>query len=145
MPNYKAKGMILSKVKDVDTTITSDSTVNDDPELVGIIPVGDFTVICCILLKSHATPNFKYTITGEGNITGQYTAGAVSGEIPSATIACGTDNSMGTDDTVQQVTIIAQIQCTVSEELKFKWAQSTSNANDTIVKAGSSMLVFSHI
>ncbi len=139
--NYKTgKGSIIFKTADV--TLNNDSTVNDDADLKLVLsPSTRYAGYLLLRVKSHATPNITFTFKAiTGTVYALYT-GEADPE-PATTLAFGTDTTFGTDDTDQFFWIPFMLKTGAGGgTLQFQWAQNTSNANNTIVKEGSMLVV----
>lgn len=130
-------------VKSVIETKQSDSVSTLDNELFATLPVGIYNVLFSIYLKSHATADLRFQgLVSTGTMTGVITNSDVSAKVPSATFALGTDSSASTSDSIQVLFIPMQVTVTVEGIFGFGWGQLSSQAEDTSILAGSSMIVY---
>lgn len=142
-------------VKSADESVTSSTTLQDDNHLTHTIPqagtyVFDLQLFCTSATDAAGDIKFAFTfptgtchfkangpdagITGGTIQTGQWAAihTATSG---TSAIAMGLSSAMG------GIEIRGILIATASGTLTLQWAQSTSDANASTLKAGSHMLI----
>ncbi len=124
-------------VKKADQTKTTDITLAADTELTQIVPIGTYQFELKVILKSHATPDFKYGIIVTGTETGTWDNEGTS----PISVSYGSSKSIQTDDAIEGLSIVGNVIAATECTIEFHWSQSTSDANDTIVKAGSTLYI----
>ncbi len=140
--NYKSS-VVSTIVKKADETVTSSVTVQDDNELkLDVKANKSYFGYLMLFINSHATPGFKMTfkaITGASLL--RYGKGQATTFQPYVIFA--TNKTGTTDETEQYIMIPFTFKMgSTPGVLQFQWAQATSDANDTIVRTGSSMVLF---
>lgn len=139
-----------SKVKDADTARTSTTTLADDADLAGF----DVAAATEYLLEAELrvttandTPDFKYTWQfsqtpqqASGFLVDEGGTGVTDGTASSITLtSTSTRNASGGADFVLRVSARILGHATTAGTMDFQWAQDTSSANATTLKAGSWM------
>lgn len=140
-------------IKAIDTSRASTTVLADDPHLLLNLGVGTWMVT----LGAHVTGssgnfNMDFTTTGSVNMQGRMNRGPGAGNnaIDDGTAnmtggdSAGTDQAFGTDDSggaaeASGVTVQCMYVVTVASVLTLRWAQNSSQAAATVVKAGSWM------
>lgn len=133
-------------IKSSDETINSDSTLSDDSELTATLAANKrYAFFSVIFVITDATPDFKYGYTVPASTTNQKGAsvwrgsGGLQAANPVTTSQAMT--ASGTSET--QLPINGYVITGASAgTLDFQWAQDTSDAANTTVKAGSFILVW---
>lgn len=129
---------VLYRVKPSDTTRNSTTTLSADPILDGppMDPGQRYRVEAFLTVNSGATPDFKVALSGT-NMSGRFNVIGPSGTA-GANVSLGTGVSVTTDGTDQLVIVDGVVFTeTTSNDFKIEWAQNTSDAGDTTVKADS--------
>lgn len=136
--------------KTADETIASNATNQDDDHLAWTIPATGFYYVRVVFYftTANATMDFKYEMTSTGTATYQgwrrhVAAGAAAGTdnennvpltgLPASTAVTATTTGTG------RVEIELLMNCTATGTLRFRWAQSTSDAGNLVGKRGSFM------
>ena len=126
-------------IKSVDETIQSDSTFSNDSELLAAL-LGSSTYIGQViqLIDSNATPDFKWTFVYSGTTIDE----GFSDDINGVTVISfgSTAGNVGSVWPVWRYTKFL-IKTNSAGTLNYQWAQNTSDASDTTVLAGSTLLV----
>lgn len=132
----------LVAVKSADETIVSDSTVTPDADLVLSLQANkQYLLIVSIFLDSVAAADFKHSLTLPSGATGVRVNEPLNATAPTATIDVTTDSAILTDATEETFFYYAKIiMGSTAGDISFDWAQNTSNAGDTVLKKGSSMV-----
>jgi len=125
-------------VKQVSQTQVSTVTVVIDDEL--FIPLEAnrvYSFILTLLVKSHATADFRWDFSAPSGATGQYSLNALSSNVPQSGVVFGTETTGATNDTVESLFLFGRVVMgATAGNLSFLWAQAVSDANDTIVQQG---------
>jgi len=135
-----------TKVKSVDETLTSDNSLNNDADLQFTTSANtNYTVRALIIFESNATPDFQWAIAHSGTTTQAFSASwrlrdsdtvftnIQASNTPATTTAL-------TTNTVDVNFLFIHYFLRVGGSggtVNFQWAQNTSDANNTIVRAGS--------
>ena len=135
---------LITVTKSADQTKVSDTTFADDSQLV--IPLkanAAYYVTIYIVVNSHATPDFKYDITLPTGAAGIKNTVAMTSVTFTGTQDIETAvTAIDTDATDQHLLIVGKVTMgTTIGNIAFQWAQNTSSAEDTIVRAGSMIQV----
>lgn len=133
--------------KTANTSIVSSTVLVSDLQLVVPLQAGEsWSVDFYIAYNAHATPDIKFSITAPAGSTGFWTI------VPSTVAGGGFTDSLrqsfgaaqlsaGSGIGVSQIARIhAQVNTPVAGALQFQWAQNNSNANPSMVEAGSYFL-----
>lgn len=128
-------------VKEADETVTNSNTVQNDDELLFAVAANEvWQFEGVLLLSAHPTPDFRVTFTGPTGAVGSFAAAYSTGAL---------DESVSSDALGNVLSFAAASQGTVlrfwggihnganAGNLQLKWAQNTSDANNTKVLAGS--------
>lgn len=138
----------LVAYKSGDQSVTSSTTLVNDSALA--VPVEANAVYKVELLiyyagGTHATADFKYNFTfpsGAGSASVRYLGLSTALAIQYGTVVLGGAGAFGTNGTGNILTVDLEFNLTTSStagNLQLQWAQNTSNATATTVKAGSIM------
>lgn len=141
---------ILFARKTADETVTSTTTLQDDDHLfVSVAANAVYHAIIVVREVSQTAAAFKCGFTGPagysfaGNALGEGVSAASLGDVLSVEAVSGTNMAFGGIPgnnlplTIQGLVITAGTAGT----FRFQWAQNTSNAGGTTVKANSFMLL----
>lgn len=129
-------------VKDADETVNSNTTVQDDDDLLFSVAANEkWQFEGVLFVTSAATPDFKMTFSGPSGAVGAY--GLLLNDGASA--AAEDTASLATDSTVTIAgtsPVIIRFWGAIANgantgSLKLQWAQDTSDAANTTVLAGS--------
>ena len=132
---------IRTVVKSVDQTKNSDSTLATDDEL--FLPVKankTYMIKVNLFINCHATPDFKFKVDLPSGASGRrVTTNSPHPITPKPTSDITTSTGLiVTNATVQHLFFLGYvIISTTSGFVNFQWAQNSSNANPSVVKAGS--------
>lgn len=135
----------VAVVKTTDETIQSSTTLQNDDELqiTGLV-VGDVVdLLLALVVDSTATADFKFALSMPSSSDISYhlarltTSGSVAETTAMATQAAIAINAGGVDRPAPIVFLRAVIYIGTSGSLVLQWAQNSSEASDTTVKAGS--------
>ncbi len=140
--NYKSS-FIQIKMRSATQGVTSSSTVvNDNTLFVKAKANKNYSGYVLVRVQSHPTPDFKYTFAAiTGALTEIYVAD-ISG-VPSAQIIFGTETSITTDDTTQDIIVFFVVSMGSTDgNIQFQWAQNTADGDESKVYKGSTMVVF---
>ncbi len=141
--NYKSSYLQMI-VKSADETVTSSETMQDDDELRLVLrPNKRYTGFIQLRLISPTAADFDYTFKViSGTVYASHIAGMGSAYLDE--VAFGTEYSVtATSGNIQLSTIAFYVRVgSGGGTLQFQWAQGTSNGGNTIVKQGSSLVVF---
>lgn len=138
-------GTNIHIIKESDQTKTSDATVASDSELeTESLAVGWYSYQADIRYTSQVLADIKFVMGGTATVSGKQTP-----EEWESHEAATVDTSVG--DTISVPTLVNSasysiqlkgfFEVTVAGTMSVKWAQDSSFAGDTIVKAGSSLTV----
>jgi hypothetical protein len=131
---------------------TSDQTVNNsnvlvnDSQLVVSVSAGAvYRMSLLALQNSGATPGFKFAFTmpaGATFLNGYFDCGSSQANRQFAVVGAGGTGGVtgAAADSVVKVEATILIGGTAGS-VQFQWCQSTANASNTIVRAGSSLLL----
>ena len=137
--------------KSSDESITSDSTLSDDDTLVLTVAANEVWVgRFAFSAMSTSTPGFKYAFTFPSSATFLGLGDATSvGSLPTirnqskahilSTSGTAAAIALATSDYVINVDFSLSVSTTAGT-LNLQWAQNTSDAQTTVVKAGSFMI-----
>ncbi len=143
MPNYKdgvgnyknTGGASTFVIKTSDQGIDTDTTVNDDDELLLVLSANrKYMIRLYLIVDTASNADFKATfkaITG----TAYATFGAVASNLASSSPFGTTEAYAGGGE--ETILLIAFVETTTAGTLQFQWAQATSQASTTTVKTGS--------
>ena len=139
-------GLTFAKViKKIDQVKNSDTTLADDDELVIALATGKtYFFFMMVVFQTTSTPDFKYafslpTNSAQGvSFAGDWDSIVEIQEIDMTTSESITVTSSG----VLYLEIRGRITTTAAGNLGFQWAQNTSDAADTKVLAGASLIVW---
>jgi hypothetical protein len=131
--------------KTADESIASDAVLSDDAVLKFTMAANTkYTIRVKVFFSTAATPDFKYRLIGPASPTlvRRHITRAAGGAVPAA-VAIGTayDSAdvalagAGAEGIIEEE-IVVQNGATAGD-FKFQWAQNTSNASATTVRAGS--------
>jgi hypothetical protein len=136
----------MAAVKPADTARASTTTVTNDPDMVLALGANSTYAIYGVLFYTgaNAAGHLRFTFTVPGGATGAYFNGHVdstSGVYAVQNANAWTDlitsaESLGTG-VLMAATVMGVINLTGSGNLQLQWAQGTSNATATTVKANS--------
>lgn len=126
-------------VKPSDTSRGTTTTLADDPHLTVPIAASEKMVLRFVLhiLSASATPDFKYTITVPAGATGDFKEDAA------ATVnAFAAAVSLALSAATAKVLVIdvSVVNSTTPGAVTLQWAQDTSDATATLLKAFSSVM-----
>jgi len=135
--------------KTADESVTSSAVLQNDDHLLFSIPQAGtyaFEFVIFATSAANAAGDIQIQLTGP---TGTFTFGGVGLDITLASGNTGTVNMAGISTTLNfgvsttqtMILIKGILVATASGTLQLQWAQQTSNANATTVKAGSHMFV----
>jgi len=134
------------KVKTVDETIQSDIVVHDDDELFIPLTINRvFGFLFMGVITSAGPADFKWTFTIPSGATGDWFRNP---NLSTDSTAYGTtdDFSTGGGSVRELVPNYGRIiMGGTGGDIQFQWAQRTSTADDTIVRAGSSLVVWEEV
>ncbi len=124
-------------IKAADQTITSQTTYQNDDELSWAVAANESWFFELFLMyDAHATPDMKFTFDVPANATITWTYLGNGGD--DAVHEEGEDNLLSGFGTVKILSFRGKVLTGATAGLvRFQWAQRTSSANATIVKAGS--------
>ncbi len=133
-------------IKASDETVVSSTTIQDDDELfIGVDSKSKYSFEVNIDLTSSSVPDFKWKFSSPAGTVGSYVVsgarfGGGQGGLQVGNI--DVELNLAILDTGSTVLISGIIETgNTSGTLTFQWAQDTSSAVDTIVKANSFMVV----
>ena len=136
---------IISVVKQIDESITSDNTMSNDAELKGELntPNHSYRFLLVLYFNSHADPSLKYQLSipsgaAEHNESADWN-GQTAQDITDATDS----TAVTTNATNQSIVTHGFINITTKGELAVQWAQGFNDVNTTTVLKGSSFTVWS--
>jgi len=134
----------LTRVKAVTETKNNDAVLADDAELV--IPLEANSVYkgeLFILMSSGAVPDFQYEIAIPAGASGSKTSDNLTSNVGGFTLmeAVETVVTMATGGFLQGLVILFTVATVAAGSVAFRWAQNNSNAGDTNVFLGSSMIM----
>lgn len=143
-------GRTVGIVKTANESVTSSTVIQDDNELMTTLTTGTYIFDCFVVLDSNtagADINVQFNGTVTGNIA-WYGAGAHNSMTTGSTAAgewIARENLVNTTPyaasqsagTVMGMHFTGSLICTVGGTFGLRWAQQTSNAAATTVKAGS--------
>jgi hypothetical protein len=134
-------------VKLLDEARTSDSTLTDDDELFfAMAAETKYAIRGVIFFDTAATPDFKFAFAGPASpdlvriFRRHVDPNALTAEVTASEIAYTSSTSVaaGTGTTGGVLTFDAIVHNGATEDdFAFQWAQNTSNASATTVRAGS--------
>lgn len=131
-------------IKTADETIDTDTTLHDDLELVVALNASKtYLVIMFITIIGDGTADIKYRMTVPTGATAEGIFGNWASSVSTADHT-PTSSWAVANDTNGQISMLAfrVITDTTAGNLNFQWAQNNSNANDTTVRQGSTMIVW---
>lgn len=141
--NAVLPGPFAQVVKSVTETKNNDDVSSADSELLASLPIGIYSADYRIFLKSHVDADFRWRIGLEsGSASARANITAYQSNAGSTTKGIDADTTFGTDDTIQMILILGKINVTALASVSFSWAQLTSDAGDTSVIDGSSMVIY---
>ncbi len=139
--NYKSS-YINVFTKPIDTSITSDNSVNDDPHLKMVLkPSTRYSGYMNLAINSGSTPDWHQTFKLISGSVGAYfgTVGVAMFDVKTF----GTNLPIATTGNVQLHFLVFFVETgTAGGTLQFQWAQQNSDAGTTTLKKGSMMIVF---
>jgi len=144
--------------KTSDQTKNSDTALADDNTLAVALTAGKkYMITGVIAVYAHATPDFKYawsftgTANAEAGVTYAHIGRALAAGAATTTYPIGngylttpiTRSIAGSSTAEHRLGVQIEVMIDVSGDGTFslQWAQNTSDANNTTVKAGSWLLV----
>lgn len=137
-------------VKTSDTSRNTTTTNSDDPHLQVVIPASGtfkFTLQLFVQNSTTATQGFKFTLATTGTITSTindaiFSAfGGGSGGVSTAYGSTSPLNQGFANAVIDFATYTGVMVLTGAQTLKVQWAQNSSSANNTTLKAGSSLIL----
>lgn len=130
--------------KNVDETVNNSSALQNDNDLsLSLASNASYVLTCHLIQNSGATPAFKLDLPLPGGATwwpGSFICGA---SLATAQLGVmGTPAITGISGTGSDsfVDFHARLDTTSSGTLTLRWAQTTANASNTIVRAGSYLM-----
>lgn len=140
-------GLTMAVWKTAATTRASTTTAVDDPDLVMALAAGATYFFDLWVFNTGAAigtgdikvaVNYSGTSSGYGWIgTGIATTGATATNVKGNAIGTGTQAFGVNGGTFGDIKITGSIATTTAGNLSLQWAQNTSNATNTVVRAGS--------
>lgn len=132
----------LEAYKTADETVNASATLQDDNELfVTVVANARYDFELRIVHNSGTTPDFKYGFTFPTGTTMRYTQNTVplAGTAFAMFVQIQTDTPQSEGGAADRALHAwgKVLVSTTAGTLRLQWAQSTSNASDTIVRAGS--------
>ena len=135
----KSVGIVATIIKSSDQNRPSTATPVKDGELfVNSLPPGTYAITFGLWVESGITPDFKFTINGDGTLSGDYSYMSFSANMQN-TRALGVETGIGTDGNVQYLELHARIIITATSSIELLWSQNASDPGDTKLLQGSSM------
>jgi len=129
-------------IKIADETIQTDIVLSQDSELFRTLPIGDYLVMFYLFINSDGTADFQSTVDNStGTMTGDFSVSAWSGAA-GTTQALGVARNAATGGTIQTIMIMCRVNVTVEGIIGLDWAQQTSQAVNTSVLQGSTMIIY---
>lgn len=128
---------VVTAAKTSDETRNSTTTVADDSELVLALEANErYAIEATLIVSAHATPDFKFALTGTGTSTIWWTSDLDNDE--AGPLGAGNEQSVNGAGADTMVTLMGTIRVGgTAGNLSVQWAQDTSDANDTTLKDGS--------
>ncbi len=140
--NYKGSAGTQVVAKTADIVINSDITINDDPDLkIDLLPNKRYygTMILRLIFPSNADLDVSFKVIS-GTVYANFGLDMISAV--SAT-SFGTELLIPTDGAFQVVKLyIALLTGSGGGTLQFQWAQNVSQAGDSTLFQGSSLVLF---
>jgi len=133
----------LKAVKSADETITSDTVLQNDTDLViPLLPNRHYGFMCVLKVNSHATPDWKSTFAAIVGATGFFNIGTVT-DLFSTPQAFGTNVTLATDATDQMNITYGDVTMgATAGNLQLRWAQVNSSVEDTTLLEGSYIIAW---
>ena len=123
-----------SVYKSTDTSVTSDNTVNNDPHLVIPVSANETWLWTARVLWTAGAGGFRWTWTGPAGASGSFTSGAWIGA-PRHWPVTQLANERTATDIAECFLFQGSIAVAgTSGDLRFAWAQNSSNAAATVVQ-----------
>lgn len=142
---YAAGGNTFARVvKKINETISNNNTIQNDNELFvdDLVEDKDYSFMLKAYIASATTPDFQYSFELT-NISGSRINGSPSSTVPTDTVAVGNNTGVVSSNSTQVIVIFGTIAVSGGVgKLQFRWAQLTSDAANTSVLAGSSLVVW---
>jgi hypothetical protein len=122
--------------KSADESVSSSITLQDDDALLFAVAANEVWVFEASILytAASATPDLKFTWAAPSGASGWYLAGGST----NPTIGLGVESNTAADTTVRVFKYVGYVaNGATAGSVKFQWAQNTSSADATTVKAQS--------
>jgi len=127
-----------------DVTINSDTVLHDDIELFIALDANEvYGFMVFGNYNSGSTPDFKYAFTHPAGSIGTYNFDAEQTNV--SRVLTNTAGLNGGAGDRLFIAIGRIVMAGTAGDLQFQWAQNTSNAGDTVRKAGSYMVVWEEL
>lgn len=128
-------------VKAADESVSASTTLQDDNHLLFAIAVNETWIARFVLyiLSASANPDFKYTIAVPAGATGKFFENA-AGTVQAFAAPVSLALSAATDKVL--IVDVSVTNAGTAGDVKLQWAQDTSDATATVVKAFSSLVAF---
>lgn len=130
-------------VKPTDETRNSTAVSALDTALQLTLPIGIYHIEWLLGINSAVTPDLKWRgMVSTGTMTGTVNIAAWDSTNQVTTVALDVDEIVATNAAINHLMITCLVTVTAAGVFGLGWAQNTSNAGDTTIKAGSIMKVF---
>jgi len=139
---------VATVVKKVDQTIVSDTTFQDDDELLFTMQANKtYAGLLFLFFQSGVTPDFKYQCTVPVGASCRNLSQTFSGSIDQQTrdMTGSSGNILMTGGIRHLSTNFRVINGANAGDWNFQWAQNTSDPGDTLVEQGSSLIVWEEL
>lgn len=134
-------------VKKIDETINSDTVLHDDDELFSALEANKVYAYFGVLFYiSGTTPDLKFKLVIPSGSVGTRGSGNLSSSGTVGTTDIITQLTLATSGVGQHTLMIGNITTgSTPGNLQLQWAQNTSNAGDTTVKAGTFFAIWEEL
>lgn len=138
--NYKSS-YIRAIIATADQTETAETTMQDHTVLkITLKPNTTYSGHLLLRIISPAAADINYTIKA---ITGtSFASFAAETASPNTSVAFGTEGAIATSGSEQSTLVYFYVATTTGGILQFQFAQETSNGGNTIIKAGSTLVIY---
>lgn len=138
-------GLTFAKVvKTIDETISSQATAQDDDVLKATLAINKtYSFMMLVYLTSSAIANFRWQFGIPAGATGLVSVGPWNGTVAGVLGNIALDNTVPTNGIEQIIQFTGKITMGGTPgDLQFRWRQSVSEASNTTVHRGSTLIVW---
>lgn len=128
-------------VKKVDESVQNSTMQDDDDLFVPLQANKAYGFLMVLYIESPISPDFKYQFPLD-NFTGRMSSAGFQSDAPTPTQVIQSPTTILTDGQPQMLFFLGHVETTKIGTLQLQWAQQNTTAVDTIVRAGSYLLVW---